>query len=44
MQALFYSEAKKYGVLPLDNSTLARWNTPRPSLTVDERSSRIRAN
>ncbi|WP_457583674.1 arylsulfatase [Ensifer canadensis] len=33
MQDLFYSEAKKYGVLPLDNSTLARWNTPRPSLT-----------
>ena len=34
MQTLFYSEAKKYGVLPLDNSTLARWNTPRPSLTA----------
>ena len=34
MQALFYSEAKKYDVLPLDNSTLARWNTPRPSLTA----------
>ena len=34
MQALFYSEAKKYNVLPLDNSTLARWNTPRPSLTA----------
>ncbi len=34
MQALFYSEAKKYNVLPLDNSTLSRWNTPRPSLTV----------
>ena len=33
MQALFYSEAKKYNVLPLDNSTLARWNTPRPDLT-----------
>ena len=31
MQNLFYSEAKKYNVLPLDNSTLARWNTPRPS-------------
>ena len=31
MQSLFYSEAKKYNVLPLDNSTLARWNTPRPS-------------
>jgi arylsulfatase len=34
MQAVFYSEAKKYNVLPLDNTTLARWNTPRPSLTV----------
>ncbi len=34
MQALFYSEAKKYNVLPLDNSTLARWNTPRPDLTA----------
>ena len=31
-RTLFYSEAKKYNVLPLDNSTLARWNTPRPSL------------
>jgi arylsulfatase len=34
LQALFYSEAKKHDVLPLDNSTLARWNTPRPSLTA----------
>jgi arylsulfatase len=34
MQALFYSEAEKYNVLPLDNSTLGRWNTPRPSLTA----------
>jgi arylsulfatase len=34
MQALFYSEAKKYNVLPIDNTTLARWNAPRPSLTV----------
>src|ERR1700752_2115513 len=34
IQDLFYSEARKYGVLPLDNSTLARWNTPRPSLTA----------
>ena len=33
LEALFYSEAKKYNVLPLDNSTLARWNTPRPNLT-----------
>ena len=44
MQDLFYSEAKKYDVLPLDNSTLARWNTPRPSLTADKPSSRIRAS
>ena len=34
MQKIFYAEAKKYDVLPLDNSTLARWNTPRPSLTA----------
>lgn len=34
MQDLFYAEAKKYNVLPIDNSTLARWNTPRPSLTA----------
>ena len=33
MQALFYAEAKKYNVLPLDNTTLARWNSPRPNLT-----------
>jgi len=34
LQDLFYAEAKKYNVLPLDNSTLARWNTPRPNLTA----------
>jgi arylsulfatase len=34
LQDLFHEEAKKYDVLPLDNSTLARWNTPRPSLTA----------
>ena len=34
MQDLFYAEAKKYDVLPLDNSSLARWNAPRPSLTA----------
>jgi arylsulfatase len=34
MQDAFYAEARKYNVLPLDNSTLARWNTPRPSLTA----------
>ena len=36
MQDLFYSEAKKYDVLPLDNSTLGRWNAPRPSLTAGQ--------
>lgn len=35
MQALFYSEAAKYNVLPLDNSTLTRWNGPKPSLRGD---------
>jgi arylsulfatase len=34
MQALFYEEAAKYDVLPLDNSSLARWNSPRPNLTA----------
>src|SRR6516165_7739774 len=34
LQDLFYDEAKKYDVLPLDNSTITRWNTPRPSLTA----------
>jgi arylsulfatase len=34
MQDLFYAEARKYNVLPLDNTTLARWNTPRPDLTA----------
>jgi hypothetical protein len=34
MQDLFYAEAKKYNVLPLDNSTLARFLTPRPSATA----------
>jgi arylsulfatase len=36
MQDLFYAETRKYDVLPLDNSTLARWNTPRPSLTAGQ--------
>src|SRR6476620_10012126 len=36
LQALFDSEAKKYNVLPLDNTTLLRWNTPRPSLTAGQ--------
>jgi arylsulfatase len=34
VQDLFYTEAARYDVLPLDNSTLSRWNTPRPSLTA----------
>jgi arylsulfatase A-like enzyme len=34
MQKVFYAEAKKYDVLPLDNSTLARFLTPRPSATA----------
>ncbi|WP_430649051.1 arylsulfatase [Bradyrhizobium niftali] len=34
LQDLFYCEAKKYNVLPLDNSTLSRWNAPRPNLTA----------
>jgi arylsulfatase len=34
MQKIFYAEADKYNVLPLDNSTLARFLTPRPSATA----------
>ena len=34
MQGIFYAEAKKYNVLPLDNSTLARFLTQRPSTTA----------
>ena len=34
LQAVFDSEAAKYNVLPLDNTSLARWNTPRPNLTA----------
>ena len=34
LQDLFYAEAKKHDVLPLDNSTLARFMTPRPSPTA----------
>ncbi|WP_210496913.1 arylsulfatase [Microvirga antarctica] len=33
LQAIFYLEAEKHDVLPLDNSTLARFVAPRPSLT-----------
>jgi arylsulfatase len=34
MQDIFYAEAKKHDVLPLDNSTLARFLTKRPSATA----------
>ena len=34
LQNIFHIEAKKHNVLPLDNSTLARWNAPKPSLTA----------
>ena len=30
---MFYKEAAAHDVFPLDNSTLARWNAPRPNLT-----------
>jgi hypothetical protein len=33
MQDIFYAEAKKHDVLPLDNTTLQRWNAPKPNLT-----------
>ena len=33
MQDIFYAEAKKFDVLPLDNTTLARWNASKPNLT-----------
>jgi arylsulfatase len=34
MQDLFYAEAKKYDVLPLDNTSLTRWDAPKPNLTA----------
>ena len=37
MQDVFYTEAKKYDVLPLDNSSLSRWNAPKPNLTGDRK-------
>jgi arylsulfatase len=37
LQALFYEEAARHDVLPLDNSTLTRWNSPRPNLTGDRK-------
>jgi len=33
MQDLFYAEAAKNNVLPMDNTTLTRWNAPKPKLT-----------
>jgi arylsulfatase len=33
MQELFYAEARKHDVLPLDNTSLSRWNAPKPNLT-----------
>jgi arylsulfatase len=33
MQDLFYAEAAKHNVLPIDNTTLTRWNAPKPNLT-----------
>jgi arylsulfatase A-like enzyme len=34
LEKVFYEQAAKYNVLPLDNSTLARFLTPRPSATA----------
>ena len=34
MQNLFWAEAKKYQVLPLDASVATRLITPRPSITA----------
>ena len=34
MQDIFYAEAKKYDVLPLDNTSLTRWNAPKPNLSA----------
>jgi arylsulfatase len=34
MQDIFYGEAKKHDVLPLDNTSLTRWNSPKPNLTA----------
>ena len=33
MQSVFYVEAGKHDVLPLDNTSLTRWNAPKPNLT-----------
>ena len=34
LQSIFYLEAQKHDVLPLDNTTLPRWNAPRPNLAA----------
>ena len=34
LQSVFYEEAGKHDVLPMDNSSLARWNAPRPNLSA----------
>jgi arylsulfatase len=34
LQDIFYAEAAKYDVLPLDNTTLPRFNSPKPNLTT----------
>jgi arylsulfatase len=34
MQEIFYAEAAKYDVLPLDNTTLPRFVSPKPNLTA----------
>ena len=33
MQEIFYAQAKTHDVLPLDNTSLSRWNAPKPNLT-----------
>ncbi len=37
MQDLFYAEAAKHDVLPLDNTSLTRWNAPKPNLTGERK-------
>jgi arylsulfatase len=44
MQDLFYAEAEKNNVLPLDNSSLTRWNAPARASPPAARPSPIRAN
>jgi arylsulfatase A-like enzyme len=35
LQDVFYKQAAMYNVLPLDNTTLTRWNTPRPTFRTE---------